>query len=56
MALLTMQEVANRLKVSVWTVRRYIRDGKLKAIKLNRGLRVREEDLERFLQEREITE
>lgn len=30
----TTQEAAEVLRVSVWTIRRYIRDGKLKAVQL----------------------
>lgn len=48
------QEVADRLGVSVFTIRRYIRAGKLRAVKLEGVYRVRRQDLAAFLREREI--
>ena len=52
--LLTLEEVARRLHVHVETVRRYIKQKKLTAIRLsNTNLRVRESELDRFLKERE---
>lgn len=45
MALLTVPEVAERLRVHQMTVRRHIRSGKLPAIRVGRRYRVREEDL-----------
>lgn len=52
MNLLTLREVADVVKVSETTVRRWVRDGALAAYKVGkRGqLRVREEDLETFLE------
>lgn len=47
--LLTAEEVAERLRVNVNTVRRYIRSGRLPAIRLGKGYRIRSEDLESFL-------
>ena len=47
--LLTLPEVAARLRCHVVTVRRYIRAGLLKAKKLQRRYRVSAADLERFL-------
>lgn len=47
--LLTAEEVAERLRVNVNTVRRYIRSGRLPAIRLGKGYRIRSEDLEAFL-------
>ncbi|TFU14691.1 helix-turn-helix domain-containing protein [Thermus tengchongensis] len=47
--LLTTEEVAKRLKISVFFVRRKIREGALPAIKLGKEWRVREEDLDLFL-------
>jgi len=52
--LYTTQEVADRLGISVFTVRRYIRAGKLKAVKLEGLYRVRRTDLADFLSQREI--
>jgi excisionase family DNA binding protein len=52
--LLPLQEVAKRLSVSVETIRRYIKQKKLTAIRLsNTNLRVRKSELERFIRERE---
>jgi len=52
--LLPLQEVAKRLSVSVETVRRYIKQKKLAAIRLsNTNLRVRQSELDRFLKARE---
>jgi excisionase family DNA binding protein len=51
---LSVQEVADRLGVSVFTVRRYIRAGKLRAIKLDGVYRLSRQHLADFLREREI--
>jgi excisionase family DNA binding protein len=52
--LLTPAQAAKELKLHPRTVRRYIREGKLKAIRLsNFYLRIRRSELERFLRERE---
>lgn len=51
---LSTQEVADRLGVSVFTIRRYIRTGKLKAVKLDGVYRLSREDLAEFLKSREI--
>src|SRR3990172_4189245 len=48
--LLTVAEVARRLRLSEVTVRRHIRAGSLKAVRVGRGIRVREEDLDTFIQ------
>ena len=52
--LLTAPEVAVRLKLHINTVRRYIKDGKLKAFKYadNSRWRITTEELERFIQEK----
>lgn len=49
--LLTVHEVAATLKVKETTVRTWIRERKLRAIKFGREWRVDAEDLEMFLQE-----
>jgi excisionase family DNA binding protein len=52
MPLLTVPEVADRLRVSQETVRRYLRRGWLKGLVLggrSTGYRIEEEELERFL-------
>lgn len=51
---MSTQEVADRLGVSVFTIRRYIRSGKLRAVKLEGGYRVSREDIAEFLKAREI--
>jgi excisionase family DNA binding protein len=52
--LLPLEEVARRLSVHVETVRRYIKQRKLKAVRLSStALRVRQSELERFIKERE---
>lgn len=46
----TVEEVKDILKVSLETVRRYVRSGKLPAIKLsNKYIRIEKGDLENFL-------
>ena len=48
--LLTSKQVANKLGVSEFTIWRYIKAGKLKAIKLTpRNFRIEEKDLIQFL-------
>src|SRR5512135_1080208 len=47
-------EVAQILGISPFTIRRYIRLRKLKAVKLEGSYRVRQADLELFLKAREI--
>lgn len=46
--LYTLQEVAKILKVSERTLYRWIKDGKLKAHKVGRNWRVKEEDLKKL--------
>lgn len=48
MDLLTVEESAETLKVSQVTIRRYIADGRLAAVRVGRGVRVRRNDLERL--------
>lgn len=52
--LLTLQEAASRLKVHYMTAYRWVRKGELPALKAGGRLRVRADDLDRFLTEREI--
>ena len=49
---LTVEEIAQELKMHVDTVRGWIRDGKLKATRFGRDYRIRREDYEKFIQER----
>lgn len=51
---MSTQEVADRLGVSVFTIRRYIRSGKLRAVKLEGSYRVSREEMTEFLKAREI--
>ena len=52
--LLTIEQVAERLQLHPDTVRRYIREKKMKAVRLSAtNLRVRRSELERFIEERE---
>ena len=55
MELYTIKQVAAKLRISVSTVRKYIRDGKITVIKLSaRKVYVSHEDLIRFLNERKF--
>lgn len=49
--LLTPEEVADYLSIAQKTVKDYLRDGKIRGIKIGRAWRVRREDLERFLED-----
>jgi excisionase family DNA binding protein len=46
---LTPQEVSDLLRVSVYTIRRWIKEGTLPAFKVGRGWRIRESDLDAWL-------
>ena len=48
---LTPHEVSHLLRVSVYTVRRWIKEGNLPAYKVGRGWRIRESDLDEWLDE-----
>ena len=49
--LLTVRQVAARLNLSEWTIRRWLREGKLKGVWLSdrAGWRVRPSEVEAFL-------
>jgi len=47
---LTVADVARRLRLHEMTIRRHISEGRLRAIRVGRSIRVKEEDLERFLE------
>lgn len=47
--LLTISEVAKMLNLHEITIRRHIKQGKLKAVKAGRSVRIRREDLEEFI-------
>lgn len=44
-----VKAAAQALAVSPWTIRAYIRDGKLKPVRLGRLVRLEEAELERFV-------
>lgn len=48
--LLTPEQIAERLQVVERTVYRWLNEGRLEGVKLGRLWRVREDDLEAFLQ------
>lgn len=49
MTVLTLKEIAEKLKLHPNTLRRYIKEGKLPAMKFGRVWRVEEEDLKEFM-------
>ena len=52
--LLTTKQIAEFLQVDVETVRRYVRSGQLKSIKLGgRYIRVKPKDLKKFVKKKE---
>lgn len=48
--LLTVEETSERLNVSVWSIRRWINEGKIPRVKIGRCVRVRLDDLEAFVE------
>ena len=48
--MLTVAKIADRLRVEHKTVRALIKEGKLRAVRLGRVLRIREADFEDFLE------
>lgn len=52
--LLSPEQVGERLGVSVYTVRRWIKDGRLRAFKPGKEYRIQVRDLEEFLRAREV--
>lgn len=49
--LLTLKEAADKLNISLTTMRRYVRADKIKATKFDRVYRIQEGELERFIEE-----
>jgi excisionase family DNA binding protein len=49
-SILTVQDVAKVLRISIALAYRLVSDGQLPGIKFNRTVRVRQEDLENFIQ------
>ena len=52
--LLTVAEVAASMRVSNMTVYRLIKSGELPAVRVGKGYRIRELELQRFLEERSV--
>jgi excisionase family DNA binding protein len=52
-AMLTMKEVASLCSVSVMTVSRWAKTGRLPALRFGRTIRFRPEDVDRFLEDAE---
>lgn len=50
-AFLTVAEVADRLRVSERSVRRWVKEGSLRVHRLGRAIRISEHDLRSFLRE-----
>jgi len=50
--LLSVQDAAELLSISRWTVRAYIRQGKLRPVRIGRRVLLREEEIERFVEAR----
>jgi len=50
--LLTISEVAKRLKISYFTAYKYIKEEKIKSLKLDKCYRIKEEDLEKYIESR----
>jgi excisionase family DNA binding protein len=48
-ALLTVQEVAQRLRLHPITVRRHIKAGRLRAVRIGRAVRVRQSDVDELI-------
>lgn len=55
MELLTVHETARMLKVAPITVRRYIAAGRLAAVKVGKGVRVRKEAVDQILEPVDLT-
>ena len=49
---MTVAEVARELRVSNMTVYRLVKAGQLRAVRVGRGYRLREEDVRKYLQQR----
>jgi excisionase family DNA binding protein len=49
--LLSVEQAAGALGLSVWTVRSWVRSGKLASVRLGRRVLLEESELERFIHE-----
>ena len=47
--LLTLEDACERLQVSEATIRRLVKDGELRVVRIGRAIRVRPEDLDAFI-------
>jgi excisionase family DNA binding protein len=52
--LLTVAEVAGTMRVSNMTIYRLIKSGQLAAVRVGKNYRIRESDVDRYLQERSV--
>ncbi|SEJ94673.1 DNA binding domain-containing protein, excisionase family [Deinococcus reticulitermitis] len=52
-SLLTVRDVAARLSLSPWTVRAWLRSGRIKSTRLGRRFRVEPRDLATFVEQSE---
>ena len=48
----TVEEVAKKLRLKVYTIREYIREKKLIAYRFGREYRIKKEDFDKFVEER----
>jgi len=46
----SVEEAAGLLGISVWTVRAYVRDGRLRPVRIGRRVLLAEDELERFVE------
>ena len=53
-SLLTADEVAEHLQMSLFIIRKYLRDGEIKGIKLGRKWRVRMSEVEKFIDRKTV--
>jgi len=53
-ALKSVEQAAGLLGISKWTVRGYIKAGKLRPVRLGRRVHLEEEELERFVAPRRV--
>lgn len=47
----SVEELSEKLEMHIDTIRRYIREGRIKAIKFGRSYRIKEEEVKRILEE-----
>ena len=53
-SLLTVAEVASAMRISTMTVYRLIKSGELPAIRVGKNYRIRESDMDRYLEQRQV--